>query len=293
MKLVTMVHRGATRIGVLMARGAQNYILDLNRAQPDLPTDMLQFLQAGESAFAVAQRAVAAADERFLIPQSAVTLLAPVPRPGKIICIGYNYRDHTTASGANAPVPEYPNFFAKYSNVVIGPDQPIIYPRVKVNLDYEGELAIIIGKRAKYVDEVRALDFVAGYTIFNDVTARDYQDRTSQWTLGKSFDTFGPMGPALVTRDEIPDPSHLDVRLTVNGQERQHSNTCHMIFSIPFIIAYLSQAITLEPGDVISTGTPSGIGSMCQPPVFMQPGDEVRVQIEKIGELVNTVAIEV
>ena len=293
MKLVTMTERGVTRIGALLARGAQNYILNLNRAQPDLPTDILQFLQAGEPALGAAQRAAAAADERFLIPQSAVTLLAPVPRPGKIICVGYNYRDHTTASGANAPGPDYPNFFAKYSNVVIGPDQPIVYPRVKVNLGYEGELAVVIGKRAKYVDEARALDFVAGYTIFNDVTARDYQDRTSQWTLGKSFDTFGPMGPALVTRDEIPDPSHLDVRLTVNGQERQHSNTCYLIFSIPFIIAYLSQAITLEPGDVISTGTPSGVGSMRQPPVFMQPGDEVRVQIEKIGELVNTVETEV
>ena len=293
MKLVTMTERSVTRIGALIARGAQNYVLDLKRAQPDLPTDMLQFLQAGDAALAAAQRAVAAADERFLIPQSAVTLLAPVPRPGKIICVGYNYRDHTTASGANAPIPEYPNFFAKYANVVIGPNQPIVYPRVKINLDYEGELAVVIGKRAKYVDEPRALDFVAGYTIFNDVTARDYQDRTSQWTLGKSFDTFGPMGPVLVTRDEIPDPSHLDVRLTVNGQERQHSNTCHLIFSIPFIIAYLSQAITLEPGDVISTGTPSGVGSMRQPPVFMQPGDEVRVQIEKIGELVNTVENEV
>ena len=293
MRLVTFAERSVTRIGALIARGAQNYILDLNRAQPDLPTDMLQFLQVGESALAAVQRAVAVADERFLISQSAVILLAPVPRPGKIICVGYNYRDHTTASGANAPVPEYPNFFAKYSNVVIGPDQPIVYPRVKINLDYEGELAVVIGKRAKYLDEARALDFVAGYTIFNDVTARDYQDRTSQWTLGKSFDTFGPMGPALVTRDEIPDPSRLYVRLTVNGHARQHSNTCHMIFLIPFIIAYLSQAITLEPGDVISTGTPSGVGSMRQPPIFMQPGDEVRVQIEKIGELVNTVETEV
>ncbi len=292
MRLVTFSFRSEARIGALISKGAQNYILDLNRAVPSLPADMIEFLNMGAAAMAAAKDAVAAADDRFLILQSAATLRAPVPQPGKIICVGYNYRDHTTASGADPATPEYPNFFAKYANVVIGPDEPLVYPRVSIQMDYEAELALIVGKRARYVDEAHALDVVAGYTIFNDVTARDYQNRTRQWTIGKSFDTFGPMGPALVTPDEIPDPRNLDLRLTLNGQEMQHSNTRHMIFSIPCLIAYLTQAITLEPGDVISTGTPSGIGSMRQPPVFMKPGDTVRIRIEHIGELENPVVEE-
>jgi acylpyruvate hydrolase len=190
-------------------------------------------------------------------------------------------------------LPTYPTLFAKYSNVIIGPGQPIIYPRIKIQMDYEGELAVMIGKQARYVDQAHALDYVAGYSIFNDVTARDYQSRTSQWTQGKSFDTFGPLGPALVTKDEIPDPGRLNLWLTLNGKEMQHANTCDLIFPVPFLIAYLTQIMTLEPGDVIATGTPSGIGSSRQPPVFMQPGDEVRVRIDKLGELVNPVVADV
>ena len=287
MKIVTVTHRGTMRLGALIARAAQNYILDLNRAQPDLPTDMLQFLQAGDDALAAAQRAAARADERALIPLAEAALLAPVPRPGKIICIGHNYHGHTGATP-----PAYPDIFAKFNNVVIGHGQPIVVTRASDKVDYEGELAIVIGKRAKYVDQAHALDFVAGYTIFNDVTARDFQSRTTQWTLGKSFDTFGPMGPALVTKDEIQDPGVLDLSLTLNGQEMQRANTRQLIFPIPFLIECITQAITLEPGDVISTGTPSGTGASQKPPVFMKPGDEVRVRIEKIGELVNPVVSE-
>jgi 2-keto-4-pentenoate hydratase/2-oxohepta-3-ene-1,7-dioic acid hydratase in catechol pathway len=287
MKLVTVADRGATRIGAMITRGAQNYILDLNRAQPGLPTDMLQFLQAGDAALATAQRAVAAAGERYLIPQSQVTLLAPVPRPGKIICVGHNYHGHTGAA-----LPAYPDIFAKFANAVSGPGQPIIITRASDKVDYEGELAVVIGKRAKYVAQANALEIVAGYTIFNDVTARDYQNRTSQWTLGKSFDTFGPMGPALVMKDEIPDPGNLALSLLLNGQEMQNANTSQLIFSIPVLIEYITQAIMLEPGDVISTGTPAGTGASRKPPVFLQPGDEVRVRIEKIGELVNPVVSE-
>lgn len=287
MKLVTLTLRGTPRLGALIARGAQNYILDLNRAQPDLPTDMLQFLQAGDAVLAAAQRALKTADERFLIPQAEAILLAPLPRPGKIVCIGHNYHGHTGATP-----PAYPDIFAKFNNVVIAPNQPIVIPRASDQVDYEGELAVVIGRRAKYVEQARALDFVAGYTIFNDVTARDCQNRTSQWTLGKSFDTFGPMGPALVTKDEIPDPGILDLSLTLNGQEMQRANTRQLIFSVPFLIEYITQAITLEPGDVISTGTPSGTGASRKPPVFMKPGDEVRVGIEKIGELGNPIVSE-
>ena len=283
MKLVTFAYRGETHIGALVAQDQRKHVFDFNRADPSLPSNMTEFLQAGD-----ATRVLVNTDERYLLPEADVTLMAPVPRPGKIVCIGHNYHGHT---GATPPV--YPDIFAKFANVVIGPNQPIVYPRVNINLDYEGELAVVIGKRARYVSEDRALEYVAGYTIFNDVTARDYQNRTSQWTLGKSFDTFGPMGPALVTADEIPDPGNLDLQLSVNGEERQHSNTCYLIFSVPFLISYLSQAITLEPGDVISTGTPSGTGSSRKPPVFMQPGDVVTVRIEKIGELTNPIVAEV
>ncbi len=207
-----------------------------------------------------------------------------------MIAVGHNYHDHSGKS--DAALPEFPTFFAKFSNVIIGPNQPIVYPRVKIQMDYEGELAVVIGKRARYVSQADALDCVAGYTIFNDVTARDYQNRTSQWTHGKNFDTFGPMGPALVTAAEISDPGNLELSLTLNGQEMQHSNTRHLIFSIPVLIEYLTQAMTLEPGDVISTGTPGGTGTSRKPPVLMQPGDVVRVQIEKIGELINPVIAE-
>ena len=188
--------------------------------------------------------------------------------------------------------PEFPTFFCKTANTVIGPGQAIVIPRVTSQVDYEAELAVVIGKRARHVAQEHALDFVAGYTIFNDVSARDYQKRTSQWMIGKSFDTFGPMGPALVTADEIPDPHRLELSLTLNGQEMQRTNTGNMIFSIPFVIAYLSAVMTLEPGDVISTGTPAKTELARNLPPFMKPGDTVRIAVEKIGELVNPVVAE-
>jgi len=287
MQLATFSYRDVTQIGALIDKGSQNCVLDLKRAQPDLPNDMIQFLRASDPAMASAQKAVAQADERFLIPLSEVTLLAPLPRPGKIICIGHNYHGHTSAT-----LPTNPDIFAKLSNVVIGPYQPIVITRTSDKVDYEGELAVVIGKCCKYVDQAHALDVIAGYTIFNDVTARDFQNRTSQWLLGKSFDTYGPMGPVIVTKDEIPDPGNLELSLTLNDKEMQHSNTNQLIFSIPYLIECITQAITLEPGDIISTGTPSGTGASFKPPVFMKPGDEVCVRIEKIGELVNPIAAE-
>lgn len=288
MKLVTFSYRQETRVGALVARGSKEFVLDLKRVRSSLPADMLAFLQAGEAAMKLAINAVSKAAASDLLPLSEVTLLAPVPRPGKIICLGHNYDDHTGGIAR----PEHPTFFAKYPNVVIGPRQPIVVTRTSDKVDYEGELAVVIGQRCKYVDQANALDVVAGYTVFNDVTARDYQSRSTQWTLGKSFDTFGPMGPALVTRDEIPDPGNLELVLVVNGQERQHSNTCHLIFPIPFLIATLTEAMTLEPGDLISTGTPSGTGGSKKRPVYLKPGDEVRVHVDRIGELVNPIVAE-
>jgi acylpyruvate hydrolase len=291
MKLVTFTRRGETHIGMLVCRDKRSDILDLNQAHPSLPSDMTEFLKLGDAAWALAKSALVSADARFYVPEADVTLMAPILRPGKIICLGHNYYDHTDSASGTSP--EHPTFFAKYSNVIVGPNQPIVHPREAAQVDYEAELAVVMGKRTRYVAEERALDFVAGYTIFNDVSARDYQKRSSQWMLGKSFDTFGPMGPALVTADEIPNPGNLDLALTLNGREMQHSNTCNLIFSIPFLIAYLTQVMTLEPGDVIATGTPSGTGAMHQPPVFMKPGDEVRIRIEKVGELVNPIVAEV
>jgi acylpyruvate hydrolase len=287
MKLVTFAQQGETHIGALVARDGATAILDLNRAQPGLPTDMAEFLKAGEPAWTLARSALAAADERCLVPAAGATLLAPLPRPGKIICLGHNYRDH-----AGGPLPEHPTFFAKFSNVVVGPHQPIVTPRASIQMDFEAELMVVIGRRTRYADEAHALECVAGYTIFNDITARDVRKLSSQWTLAKSFDTFGPMGPALVTADEVPEPGGLELSLSLNGREMQRSNTRNFIFSIPFVIAYLSQALTLEPGDVIATGTPGGTGASRQPPVFMQPGDEVRIVIEGLGELVNRVVAE-
>jgi acylpyruvate hydrolase len=288
MKLVMFSYRGQMRLGALVSKNNRNWILDFQHAEPNFPVDMLQFLRAGESAWTLARRAIANLNEDAFIAEADVMRMAPLPCPGKIICVGHNYHDHADTSSGE----ESPTFFGKFSNTVIAHKQPIVYPNFAIQLDYEAELAVVIGKRAKNVDQARALDFVAGYTIFNDVTARDYQPRSSQWSIRKSFDTFGPMGPALVTADEIPDPGNLDIALTLNGIERQRSNTRHLIFSIPFLIAYLTRTMTLEPGDVISTGTPSGTGASLKPPVFMQPGDEVCARIEKIGELVNPVVAE-
>lgn len=287
MKLVTFARQGESRLGALLAHDSQNFVMDFQRAHLDLPTDMVGFLRAGESAMAAALRAVNAPDKHALVDSSQVTLLAPVPRPGKLVCIGHNYRDHTGATP-----PEYPDIFAKFSNTVIGTHQSIVIPRASAMVDYEAELAVVIGKPARHVQPASALDVVAGYTIFNDVTARDYQKRQSQWTIGKTFDTFGPMGPALVTADEIGVPGDLELTLWVNADMRQHSNTRNLIFTIPLLIAYLSKVMTLEPGDVIATGTPRGTGASRKPPVFLKAGDEVRITIEKIGDLINPLVVE-
>jgi acylpyruvate hydrolase len=290
MKLVTFIHDGSHRIGALETRAGRQVVIDLNRADPRLPTDMIALLAGGRRTLALAQDAVTSAGGGNALELSALTLKAPIPRPGKIICIGLNYRDH--AEEANLPIPDYPAVFSKYANSVVGPGEPIVIPRVSNQVDYEGELGVVMGSRARYVSEQEALDYVAGYMAFNDVSARNFQMRTSQWTIGKTFDTFAPMGPALVTADQIADPHHLDLRVKVSGQVLQASNTRHLIFNIPQLIAYLSQAMTLEPGDVIATGTPGGVGFARNPPRFLQPGDVVEVEIEGLGTLVNPVVGE-
>ena len=224
----------------------------------------------------------------WLIKRSEAYWLAPVPRPGKLVCIGLNYRDH--AAESNMPIPERPVVFSKFATAVIGPGEPVVLPPTSMQVDYEAELAVVIGRRAKNVSASRALDYVLGYTAFNDVSARDFQFADGQWQRGKSCDTFAPMGPKIVTSDAVPNPHKLAIKLTLNGQVMQDSNTDQLIFGVPELIEFLSQTITLEPGDVIATGTPPGVGFARKPPVFLHPGDEMEVDIEGVGKL-NTPVI--
>ncbi len=215
--------------------------------------------------------------------------MAPIPRPGKIICIGQNYLAHAHESNAGAP--PFPIIFAKYNNTVIAHGDAIVVPPAVQKPDYEGELAVVIGKRGREIPEAQALAYVAGYFPLNDVSARDWQNRTSQWVIGKTPDTFCPMGPALVTADEIPDIQDISLRTVINGEVLQEGHTSLMIFTVAHLIADMSCVMTLEPGDVIATGTPAGIGAARTPPRWLRHGDVVRVEIEKIGVLENPVVI--
>jgi 2-keto-4-pentenoate hydratase/2-oxohepta-3-ene-1,7-dioic acid hydratase in catechol pathway len=218
---------------------------------------------------------------------SGIKLSPPVIAPGKILAVGLNYAAH--AAEGNVKPPEFPLIFSKNVTALIGTKDEIRLPRVSDMIDYEAELAVIIGKEAKSVSADHAMEYVAGYTIMNDVTARDLQKREKQWARAKGLDTFAPCGPWLVTRDEITDPHTLEIELTVNGEVRQHSNTSDLIFKIPQLIEFISQDLTLKPGDIISTGTPSGVGAYMDPPVFLRPGDEIEIVVEGIGTLRNLV----
>jgi 2-keto-4-pentenoate hydratase/2-oxohepta-3-ene-1,7-dioic acid hydratase in catechol pathway len=231
-----------------------------------------------------------ARDRGWLVPSRDAYWFAPVPRPGKIICIGLNYRDH--AAESKMPIPEKPVVFSKFSTAVIAPGEPVVLPSTSQQVDYEAELAVVIGRRAKHVSADRAYDYVLGYTAFNDVSARDFQFSDGQWQRGKSCDTFAPMGQTIVTTDTITDPHKLSIKLVLNGQTMQDSNTDQLIFGVPALVEFLSQSITLEPGDIIATGTPPGVGFARNPPVFLKPGDEMEVLIEGMGGLGNPVVSE-
>ncbi len=213
--------------------------------------------------------------------------MLPIDRPGKIICVGLNYRDHAEEQGT--ALPEAPLLFAKWQNTLIGPGEAIVIPPVVTKCDYEAELGVVIGERVRDVSAENALEAVAGYVCVNDVSARDLQFADGQWTRGKSPDTFCPVGPALVSRDDIPDPQALPIRAILNGQTVQESTTANMIFGVAAVIAYVTRTITLEPGDLIATGTPAGVGAFRDPPLFMRPGDEITIEIEGIGSLTNPV----
>ncbi len=247
---------------------------------------MVDLLAAGPPAL----ERVRAARSGTWLDLEAVRLEAPVPDPRKFLGIGLNYEDHAEeARRAGIKIPEHQVWFSKLVSCINGPFDPIVRPAVSEKLDYEVELGVVIGKTCRHVPEEQALDMVAGYTVCNDVTVRDWQHRTPQWTLGKSFDTHGPFGPWIVTADEIANPQALEIRLFVNGQLRQKASTALMIHSIRAQIAHLSQAITLEPGDVIATGTCSGVGIGMNPPSYLQPGDVVRAEVGDIGAIENRV----
>jgi 2-keto-4-pentenoate hydratase/2-oxohepta-3-ene-1,7-dioic acid hydratase in catechol pathway len=216
-----------------------------------------------------------------------VRILPPIPDPGKVICIGLNYTDHCREQGKEPP--PYPILFSKFANAICGQEDPILLPPLTGKLDYEAELGVVIGRGGSRIPTERALSHVFGYMCINDVSARDLQKADGQWLRAKGMDNFAPTGPYLVTADEILDPQNLAIRCRVNGQTMQDSNTREMVFPVAELIAFISQAITLTPGDIISTGTPDGVGQYRQPPVFLKPGDRVEVEIEGLGTLVNPV----
>ncbi len=316
MRLVTYIREGDTRTGALIG----NHVVDLNRAyrallqhhqnidelvmaDVRLPTDMIRLLQAGEPAIAATRQIDAFFGLRLenesdqlqqagiAFPLTQVSLKAPVLRPGKVVCLGLNYRPHADETGFEYP--EFPVLFHKTSTSIIGNGQAVLIPPGAEQVDFEAELALIIGKRGKRIAEENAYAHIAAYTCANDVSERGWQFRTLQWTTGKMLDAFCPLGPALVTRDEIPEPGNLNIQLTLNGRVMQSANTREMIFNIPQIVSYISQICTLEPGDVILTGTPSGVGHSRTPPVYLQAGDTVSVEIEQVGLLTNPVQKEI
>ena len=253
-------------------------------------TDLQSVIAGGDDALDRVRRQVRAPQLGAALGLDSVKLRAPLPRPPKIICIGLNYRDH--AAESKSPIPDVPTVFSKFHTAVTGHRHPIVLPKDTSKPDYEAEFAVVIGRGGRRIPEASWREHVFGYTIVNDVSARDVQAATSQWMLSKTFDTFAPIGPAIVTADEIEDPHTLDLSLALNGEVMQSSNTRNLIFGVPKLIAYLSSVFTLEPGDVIATGTPAGVGFARKPPRWLKPGDECRVRIEKIGELVNPVVAE-
>lgn len=252
-------------------------------------TDLLECFNL-ESSFA--EKAKSALSENNLprINREDIEICAPIPRPGKIICIGLNYRDHAEETGAE--IPKSPIIFSKFNTCVANPNQPILLPKKSEKVDYEAELAFVIGRKAKNVTAEDAMNYVFGYTNFNDVSARDFQFSDGQWQRGKSCDTFAPMGEFVATIDEIPDPHNLQIQFRLNGETMQNSNTKELIFKIPELIEFLSASITLEPGDVVATGTPPGVGFARKPPIFMKNGDIAEVEIEGLGVLSNPVAAQ-
>lgn len=287
MPLVNFLHDGRARLGKLFG----DHVVDLSVVAPRLPANASDFLAAGEEALGLFH---AVDDVRSAsVDLTNVRLLPPVPRPEKYLGIGMNYRDHAAeAIKAGVETPPYQLWFNKQVSCIAGPFDDVVKPSVSDKLDYEAELAVVIGRTCRHVAVEDARSVIGGYMVANDVSARDWQLRTPTHTLGKSFDTHGPIGPWLVLDDEIEDPHALDIRMYVNGEERQRGNTGGMIYNIFEQIAYLSTVMTLKPGDILATGTPSGVGAALSPPCFLKPGDIMRVEIGGIGHIENRVVAE-
>ncbi len=284
-KFLTYRAGTATRLAVLDGDAA----VDLNQALPEVPPDMAAALAAGIDLAAAGHTALASPAPRLAL--AGLTLAPVVPRPGKIVCLGLNYFDHAKEGGREKP--SYPWFFFRGASSLIGAGEPGIRPRVSDRLDYEAELAVVIGKAGRHVPQDRALDLVFGYACFNDLSVRDYQKRTPQWTIGKNFDGTGAFGPHLVTADALPPGvAGLGIRCRVNGQVMQDANTEMMIWGVAETIALLTECLTLEPGDVIAMGTPAGVGQARTPPVWLTDGDRVEVEIDGIGTLVTPIRDE-
>jgi 2-keto-4-pentenoate hydratase/2-oxohepta-3-ene-1,7-dioic acid hydratase in catechol pathway len=284
MRIVTFRRPGtAPEAGIV----AGDRVIGLSAAGYD---SVLQLIENWDTARATVEALLNQTPREAAADLSQVTLMAPIPRPPKLICVGLNYRDHAKESGME--IPSVPTIFNKFPNVVIGPNDPIVLPKNSEKPDYEAEFAFVIGKGGRHIAADTWQDHVFGYTIVNDVSARDFQMKTSQWLMGKTFDTFAPMGPWIVTADEVADPHALDISMTIGGQVLQNSNTRELIFRIPQLIEFLSSVVTLEPGDIVSTGTPAGVGFGFKPPRWLRAGDECVVTVAGIGELRNPVVAE-
>ena len=284
MRLATIQTAAGARAAVQLG----DTFVDLHATDPAVPASVRQILAGGKAALQAAQEA-ARRGNAVKIEALQAKLLPPIPDPPKIVCLGLNYRDHAIEGGA--PIPKDPVLFSKYATSLIGQGEAIVLPAVSHEVDYEAELVIVVGKKGRHLTRESAAGHIAGYTIGHDVSARDWQLKKDgrQWMVGKTFDTFAPLGPELVTADEVGDPHGLAIKLRLNGQTMQDSHTRHMIFSTAEVVAYLSQVFTVQPGDLVFTGTPSGVGFTRKPPVFLKGGDVVEVEIENLGVLRNPV----
>jgi 2-keto-4-pentenoate hydratase/2-oxohepta-3-ene-1,7-dioic acid hydratase in catechol pathway len=290
MRLITFKRGGEAHIGV--ARDGE--VIDLSVAAPKLPRDMVGLLASGKAGLAAAAKAVKAAKAKAVV-KGKINYLPPIPNPPKIICVGLNYRDH--AAEATMKIPEYPILFLRVATTLVGHGQPLICPKASSHFDYEAEMVAVIGRKGRNISKEKALGYVAGYSVFNEGSIRDWQIRRDiqgwQWTLGKNFDGTGGFGPAIVTADELPPGGNgLKIQCRLNGQVLQSASTSDMIFDVARLVAAASEAITLEPGDIIVTGTPSGVGFVRNPPIFMKPGDTCEIEVENVGLLVNPIKAE-
>jgi len=285
MRFITYIQGDQQRLGVVTGQE----VIDLNAAQPQISADLRTALRAGQDLAGAAKAAIASNAKR--VPLASVTLAPVLPEPGKIVCLGLNYYDHAKEGGREKPV--YPWFFLRCASSLLAPNAKALRPKVSERLDWEAELAVVIGKTVKHCTMDNALDAVFGYSVFNDISVRDYQKKTPQWSIGKNFDRTGPFGPALVTADELPaGATDLRIQARLNGQVMQDANTRDMIWGVAETIQLLTECMTLEPGDVIVMGTPAGVGQARTPPVWMKHGDVVEIEIENIGLLRNTIEDE-